>query len=92
MKEITINELLKLNDYELIDVRNKQMFNEGHIPGSVNIPLIGILTNYEALLDKTKHYYIICNAGLNSSIACEKLLESGYDVTNVIDGYSAYQK
>jgi tRNA 2-selenouridine synthase len=52
---ITCTELENLNNYTLIDVRSEKEFNESHIPGAINLPIlnnleretVGILFNRE---------------------------------------------
>ena len=39
LREITIEEILKNPDFQLIDVRSPSEFQDSHIPSSVNIPL-----------------------------------------------------
>ena len=40
MNEISIYDLLKMNNPNIIDVRDKYSYNEGHIRNAKNIPYI----------------------------------------------------
>lgn len=78
------------NDVFIIDVRNKTMYDKGHIGNAINIPLESLLNNLDKL-DKNKTIYIHCQVGITSYNACCKLKALGYDVCNVMGGYSLYQ-
>lgn len=78
------------NDVFIIDVRNKSMHDKGHIGNAINIPLESLLNNLDKL-DKNKTIYIHCQVGITSYNACCKLKALGYDVCNVMGGYSLYQ-
>ena len=66
----------------LIDVRSRQEYAEGHLPGSINIPLYEIETQ-SSKLPKNKENTIIvyCASGYRSRQAKAKLENMGY--TNV---------
>lgn len=78
------------NDVFIIDVRNKSMYDKGHIGNAINIPLESLLNNLDKL-DKNKTIYIHCQVGITSYNACCKLKALGYDVCNVMGGYSLYK-
>ncbi|MFC5630267.1 MULTISPECIES: rhodanese-like domain-containing protein [Streptococcus] len=91
-KAISVMELKTLLDTEsinLIDVREKDEFATGHVPGAVNLPL-SELGNRSTELTTDKPYYIICQAGGRSAQVCAFLDSMGYDTTNVIDGTGAW--
>ena len=51
----------------LFDVRSREEFKEGHIPGSVSLPL-DRLDNVQALvLDKNEKIYVYCASGGRSA-------------------------
>jgi len=92
MKNITAAEFQKVNKSEevvLIDVREKDEYQAGHIPGADNFPLSELGTTYTNL-DKNQSYYVVCQAGGRSGRACEFLEGQGYQVTNVEGGVEAY--
>ena len=77
VKEILDN---KNENYVLIDVREDDEFNEGHIPGAVNIPL-GNITSVDYSKDKTLIVY--CKSGNRSNEAAIKLKNMGYNVKDM---------
>ncbi len=94
MKEITSVELQqrleageKLN---LIDVRETEEVAGGHIDGIINIPL-GLLEFRMNELDKSKEYFMICQAGGRSGQATNFLQAQGFNVTNMIGGMNNWQ-
>ena len=68
----------------LFDVRSREEFKEGHIPGSVSLPL-DKLDNVQALvLDRNEKIYVYCASGGRSAAAASALKRMGYsDVTNI---------
>lgn len=88
MREISVNNLK--NNIEIIDIRDKYLYNMGHIPYAKNIPKNLLLMNPDNYLDKYKTYYIYCSYGINSKKTCEILSNKGYDVINIIGGYNEY--
>ena len=88
MKEISVENLD--SNIDLIDIRDRYLYNIGHIPYAINIPKNLLLMNPDNYLKKNKKYYIYCSYGLNSKKTCEILSKKGYDVINVIGGYNEY--
>ncbi len=74
----------------IIDVREAFEVAEGKIPGAKHIPL-GDIPGRLNELDKSEHYYIICQSGGRSANACEFLRYHGYQVTNVAGGMMSWQ-
>jgi rhodanese-related sulfurtransferase len=85
VKKISISDLLKLNNLTIIDVRDRDDYELGHMTNAINIPFDDLLIRCEKLLDVNKEYYIYCEYGLRSSRICEFLSDLGYNV-NIIDG------
>lgn len=82
---ISKNEMFDLiNNYNsiIIDVRTTQEYNEGHIEGAYNIPLMNLKVGIESL-NITKNQYIVvyCSSGVRSKKAQMKLQQMGF--TNV---------
>lgn len=73
--------------FNIIDIRDKSSYEEGHVYNSINIPVGKLLNNPSLYLDKEKKYYIYCSYGTRSKRTCELLRILGYDVVNVIDGF-----
>lgn len=87
-KQVSMEEGLELmeadSDYILLDVRRDDEFEEGHIPGAINIPNESIGTEEIAeLSDKNQTIYVYCRSGNRSKQASQKLVDLGY--TDVIE-------
>lgn len=92
MKNINIEDIVyKLDELNIIDIRDGYLYNLGNIPNSKNIPINFLLMNPENYLNKNEEYYIYCNYGVNSKKVCNSLLEKGYNVININGGYNSYK-
>lgn len=69
----------------LIDVREVDEVQAGHIPGIKHIPL-GLLEFRMHELDKKTPYIMICRSGGRSGQATAFLESHGYNVTNMSGG------
>ncbi len=93
--EISVEELkkkLKSNEkIFLLDVREPYEFEEGHIKGSVNIPLgflgVGII---QKSIPKDKEVITICMHGRRSLYARNELSLQGYRVFSLFGGFEAW--
>ncbi|HLP22211.1 MAG TPA: rhodanese-like domain-containing protein [Chitinophagales bacterium] len=74
-------ELVK-NGATIVDVRTKAEYQQGHIKGSLNIPLNN-LSNHYSKLNKTKPVITCCASGVRSAQAKSILKSNGFaDVHN----------
>ena len=68
--------------YVILDVRTKEEYDEGHIPGAVLIPNTEVENRAEeALPDKEQLILVYCRSGRRSKMAAQILADLGY--TNV---------
>lgn len=74
----------------ILDVRTDDEFNDGYIPGAVNIDIYrgqGFIYEVEKL-DKSKNYYVYCKAGARSDQACQIMNQLGFEHTfNLLGGF-----
>lgn len=82
----------KKSDYVLIDLRRPEDYNSFHIPGSINIFWLELLsqTNIKKLLrylNEDKQIFLICYVGHTSSQAMTLLKLLGINVTSIKFGY-----
>ena len=87
---ITIEELLKRDNLNIIDLRSNQSYNNNHIKGSINIPYNELITNPYKYLDKSKAYYLYCQKGITSKKICGILNIKGFKTYNIIGGYEEW--
>lgn len=68
----------------LLDVRTPEEYAQGHIPGSVNIPLDQAKSISERFPDLSERLFVYCQSGMRSRTACGIFSKLGYsDVTNI---------
>ena len=85
-EQITPQEAKRIMDsseeHIILDTREQDEFDEGHIPGAILIPYTEIENKAEEMLpDKDKLILVYCRSGRRSKIAAETLAKLGY--TNV---------
>ena len=69
-------------EHIILDTREQEEFDEGHIKGAILIPYTEIESKAEQMLpDKNKLILVYCRSGRRSKIAAESLSKLGY--TNV---------
>lgn len=90
MVEISFDELLRIKNPNIIDIRSLEKYNDNHVPGSINIDYNLLINNPNKYLDKNYTYYIYCQRGITSKKVVEILRVYGYNVFSVIGGYEAY--
>ena len=95
-----VGEAVKNGEYLVVDVREPEEWNQGHIPGAILIPR-GVLEfradpaspSADPLLSSSKDRKILvhCAVGIRSALATDALNEMGFtDVTNLEDGFGAW--
>ena len=83
---ITAEEAKQIMDteegYLILDVREQDEFDAGHIPGAILIPYTQIEEKADEMLpDKDQLILVYCRSGRRSKIAADALAELGY--TNI---------
>ena len=74
----------------LVDVRSEIEHANGHIPGSLLIPVDELRQRLEEL-DPGKEIWVYCQVGLRGYTASRILQQKGYRVRNLTGGYKYYQ-
>ena len=75
----------------LLDVRDPDEFEEGHIPGAFNLPLNEIRTRM-AELPRDREISIYCGVGQRAYYATRLLLQNGYRAKNLAGGIRTYKQ
>jgi hydroxyacylglutathione hydrolase len=87
---IDIHELaerLRRDDVSLLDVREDDEWEEGHVEGSVHVPYHDLRDGLPRAMENGKTLAIVCSVGNRSSIAASLLKRAGVeDVVHVADG------
>jgi len=92
MNEISIYQLLKLSNPNIIDIRDKYSYNTGNLKGAKNIPYYSLLSNYSIYLNKQDKYYLYCDYGHQSKEISNRLNLFGYNTYYVKEGYLDFKK
>lgn len=87
----SVKEFEKTKDAILVDVREKDEYEDGHIPQAINLPLSRINNDAEKVLkDKDKKIFVYCLSGARSSQAEKVLRDKGYKEIENIGGFMDY--
>ncbi len=87
-KQVTfmkVYDLLK-EKAQVIDVREVNEYESGHIKGTVNIPM-SVMRNRLDEIDKSKPVYVHCRTGERSYNMTLMLQSKGFDVKNIAGSY-----
>ncbi|MEQ1502471.1 MAG: rhodanese-like domain-containing protein [Myxococcota bacterium] len=77
----------------LIDVRTRDEYGSGHVPGARNIPVaeLGMHTSTDLAPFRGEEVWLICQSGGRSSRGASTLAAAGFHTVNVKGGTSAWQ-
>ena len=95
LRTVDINESVKeyhstLNAV-LLDVRSPGEYREGHIPGSINVPLSSLSDIEETVSDPDTPLFVYCYSGSRSRQAVQLLGQMGYTNVKNVGGISSYK-
>ena len=85
--EVTLEELedaIKRGGY-VLDVREQDEWNEGHVPGAHHIPL-GELENRIDAVEDGSRVFVVCRSGKRSLQGADILESNGIDAVSVAGG------
>lgn len=75
----------------LVDVRTAEEYRQGHLPGSILLPLDQLNRADQLLPDKSAPVYVYCLSGARSATACKMLGRMGYAQVSNIGGIGGYR-
>ena len=75
----------------LVDVRSREEYKQGHLPGSLLLPLNDIGRASVILTDKSAPLYVYCLSGARSGMACQMLRQMGFSQVQNIGGIGGYR-
>ncbi len=70
----------------IVDVRNSNLFNEGHIQGAVSIPEPGLVEHASEHLEPTRDLYIYSETDEETNAAANKLRAAGFERVSMLQG------
>jgi len=87
-------ELLAQNSLAVVDVREREEWDEGHLPGAVHVPRGNLESRIEGVVpDKSRQILVYCAAGNRSAFAAKTLDELGYDnVVSLAGGFTDWKR
>jgi sulfur-carrier protein adenylyltransferase/sulfurtransferase len=87
-------ELLAEADAALVDVRERDEWAEGHIPGAVHIPRGSLESRIEGVVpDRSQTVVVYCGSGSRSAFAAKTLEELGYgNVLSIAGGFTDWKR
>jgi rhodanese-related sulfurtransferase len=75
----------------LVDVRTPEEFEQGHLPGAINIDWLAADFKAQwAEMDPSKKVYLYCQKGGRSARAAAALDSLGFQVIDLTGGYAAF--
>lgn len=91
MKEINVNEIDRIVDPIVIDVREDYELEEtGTIKGAIHIPMNEVPNRLNEIT-KEREIYILCRSGVRSYNVTKYLNELGYEAINLDGGIIDYK-
>ncbi len=91
ISEITVDQLAEklAHGVRLVDVREVDEYESGHIPGALLVVLGTVPDNVETFRGDGPTY-VVCKSGGRSMRACEFLIDHGVNTVNVAGGTMAW--
>jgi tRNA(Ile)-lysidine synthase TilS/MesJ/rhodanese-related sulfurtransferase len=88
MNSITIEELEQMDTSgsTIVDIRSREDFKNGSLPGAVNIPRQEFEEGKDQI-PKDRRVYVLCHTGSQSEEYVDALEMEGYDAWNISGGY-----
>jgi len=96
--EVSSSDVLgRLDDADrplLLDVREQDEWQEGHLPGAVHIPRSNLESRVETLIpDRSREIVVYCAVGARSAFAAKSLTELGYEnVVSMAGGFTDWKR
>lgn len=75
---VAFKDAVEASDALVIDVRQPSEYEEGHIPGAVNIPLRELGANVDKI-PTDRQVFVYCKSGYRAGVAVSSLRMMGYD-------------
>jgi rhodanese-related sulfurtransferase len=80
------------DNHQLIDVREEDEYEAGHLPGAINIPMSEFQAR-QSEIDMSQTLILVCATGGRSGMAADYMNAIGHhDVYNLLDGTKGWIK
>ena len=91
---VRARELIETGDPVIVDVREQDEWDEGHLPGAIHIPRGNLESRIEtAVPDRSRQVVLYCAAGNRSAFAAKTLEELGYeDAVSLAGGFTDWKR
>ena len=90
MNRVSFNDIKKIRNPIIIDIRDNYSYNISHVKNAINIPYYNLLNNYSHYLDKNKVYYLYCDEGKQSLEISRRLNLIGYNTMSISGGFISF--
>jgi hydroxyacylglutathione hydrolase len=88
----TVENKLTDNNVQIVDIRGKSEYNDGHIDGAINVFMGDMEENFDKI-STDKEVIIYCGSGNRSAIAYSLLTANGFDnILNYGGGWSGWRE
>ena len=92
IKQVGPREFDQMKGIMLLDVREDKEYKQGHIPGSIHIPLSEVGSRAKKL-KKDKDLVVYCQSGNRSIWAIKRLMGMGFtNLSNLKGGFNAWKR
>jgi molybdopterin/thiamine biosynthesis adenylyltransferase/rhodanese-related sulfurtransferase len=94
ISEVDARALQERNGAVLVDVRERDEWEEGHIPGAVHVPRGFLESRIENVVpDRATPVVLYCASGARSAFGAKALTELGYeDVSSLVGGFTDWKR
>ncbi len=82
---VAFKEAVEASDALVIDIRQPSEYEEGHIPGAINIPLRELAANVDKI-PTDRQVFVYCKSGYRAAVGNSALRMMGYDNTLSFSG------
>jgi rhodanese-related sulfurtransferase len=80
-------------ELQLVDVRTRLEFSNGHIAGAVNVPIQSLRRELPGLrLDPSRPVITICKTAHRSIPATQLLIAQGFDASQLTEGMDEWRR
>jgi NADPH-dependent 2,4-dienoyl-CoA reductase/sulfur reductase-like enzyme/rhodanese-related sulfurtransferase len=80
---------LNADSVSIVDVRDPDEFENGHVPGAINLPLNQVRQRLDEL-PRDREVWLYCGVGQRAYYATRVLMQNGFRVKNLPGGFRTY--